>query len=234
MVPAQVTRAAARTVRKMRLLGRGIRDAPSSLRVTPDVVRRAFSDEAFETRLLRGAGVVPTVARPPRRCGGLCPGLNTVVKNLVEILGTRYGVEKVYGIRGGYRGFTAVGWDAPLELDAAAVGDVHREGGTVLGTSRGGFDAEKIVDWLKAKRVNQLYVVARPRGEPGRGPASRRRNFGEDGSRPRRGCHVDIFRGERRRRGRVERTVGDETRGRMGEGRVGQRDERRRRVTRIF
>ena len=79
-------------------------------------------------------------------CGGLCPGLNTVVKNLVEILESRYGVEKIYGIRGGYRGFTSVGWDAPLELTADCVKDIHREGGTLLGTSRGGFDAEKIVE----------------------------------------------------------------------------------------
>ena len=49
-------------------------------------------------------------------CGGLCPGLNTVVKNLVEILESRYGVEKIYGIKGGYRGFTSVGWDAPIGI----------------------------------------------------------------------------------------------------------------------
>ena len=52
-----------------------------------------------------------------------------------------------------------MGWDAPLELTADCVKDIHREGGTLLGTSRGGFDAEKIVEWLRAKRVNQLYVI---------------------------------------------------------------------------
>mmetsp|Transcript_4093 Transcript_4093/g.12020 ORF Transcript_4093/g.12020 Transcript_4093/m.12020 type:complete len:507 (+) Transcript_4093:42-1562(+) len=133
--------------------------------VLGDVILKKTTDPVRARAYMR-AGPRETLHFDPKdtraaivTCGGLCPGLNTVVKNLVEILGTRYGVEKVYGIRGGYRGFTAVGWDAPLELDAAAVGDVHREGGTVLGTSRGGFDAEKIVDWLKAKRVNQLYVV---------------------------------------------------------------------------
>jgi len=89
-------------------------------------------------------------------CGGLCPGLNTVVKNLVEILESRYGVEKIYGIRGGYRGFTSVGWDAPLELTADGVANIHREGGTILGTSRGGFEAEKIVEWLRA-RARRLH-----------------------------------------------------------------------------
>ena len=84
-------------------------------------------------------------------CGGLCPGLNTVVKNLVEILESRYGVERIYGIRGGYCGFTSVGWDAPLELTADGVANIHREGGTILGTSRGGFEAEKIVEWLRVR-----------------------------------------------------------------------------------
>ena len=81
------------------------------------------------------------------------------VKNLVRSSRVRYGVEKIYGIKGGYRGFTSVGWDAPLELTADCVKDIQREGGTLLGTSRGGFDAEKIVEWLRAKRVNQLYVI---------------------------------------------------------------------------
>lgn len=92
-------------------------------------------------------------------CGGLCPGLNSVIKHLVEVLDGHYGVAKVYGIRGGYRGFTSVGWDAPLELTVDTVDDIHREGGTALGTSRGGFDEERIIDWLRAKNVNQLYVV---------------------------------------------------------------------------
>lgn len=92
-------------------------------------------------------------------CGGLCPGMNSIIKNLVVTLKGHYGVAKLYGIRGGYRGFTSVGWDAPLELSLETVEEAHHSGGTILGTSRGGFDAEKIVEWLKAKRVDQLYVV---------------------------------------------------------------------------
>lgn len=92
-------------------------------------------------------------------CGGLCPGLNSIVKNLVTTLQTQYGVSKIYGIRGGYRGFTSLGWEAPLELTSEFVEHAHHIGGTLLGTSRGGFDAEKIVEWLKAKNIHQLYVV---------------------------------------------------------------------------
>ena len=95
-------------------------------------------------------------------CGGLCPGLNTVVKNLVEILESRYGVERIYGIRGGYRGFTSVGWDAPLELTADGVANIHREGGTILGTSRGGFEAEKIVEWLRVRARRPVVLWCLP------------------------------------------------------------------------
>lgn len=92
-------------------------------------------------------------------CGGLCPGMNSVIKNLVMTLKGHYGISKVYGIKGGYRGFTAVGWDAPLDMTMETVDEIHHVGGTALGTSRGGFDADKIVEWLKAKRIDQLYVV---------------------------------------------------------------------------
>ena len=92
-------------------------------------------------------------------CGGLCPGLNSIVKNLVTILEGHYGIQKIYGVSGGYRGFTSVGWDAPVELSSDYCERIHHDGGTVLGTSRGGFDAEKIVEWLKAKHVSQLFVV---------------------------------------------------------------------------
>lgn len=92
-------------------------------------------------------------------CGGLCPGMNSIIKNLVTTLEGHYNVSKIYGIRGGYRGFTSIGWDAPLELTGDVVDDIHHHGGTALGTSRGGFDAEKIVEWLRAKRVDQVYVI---------------------------------------------------------------------------
>ncbi|KAK4838291.1 hypothetical protein QYF36_012645 [Acer negundo] len=40
-------------------------------------------------------------------CGGLCPGLNTVIREIVCCLHYMYGVNKVLGIEGGYRGFYA-------------------------------------------------------------------------------------------------------------------------------
>eukprot|EP00536_Pseudo-nitzschia_multiseries_P008265 jgi/Psemu1/257035/estExt_Genewise1Plus.C_2080027 len=93
-------------------------------------------------------------------CGGLCPGLNNVVREIVNTLYSSYGINgNVWGIRGGYRGF----WDfenyKPVQLTPDLVANIHHEGGTVLGSSRGGFDLEKILDFLKSKKITCLFVI---------------------------------------------------------------------------
>jgi len=94
-------------------------------------------------------------------CGGLCPGLNNVIREITKTLHQIYGISgTVYGIQGGYRGF----YDPsphlhPIVLTPELVEDIHHEGGTVLGSSRGGFDLDKILKFLKDKNVCQLYVI---------------------------------------------------------------------------
>lgn len=93
-------------------------------------------------------------------CGGLCPGLNNVIREIVNTLCQAYGIGgKVYGIQGGYRGFHDFKHYPPIELTPELVQNIHHEGGTVLGSSRGGFDIDKIVDFLKSRNVSQLYVI---------------------------------------------------------------------------
>ncbi|CAN6448230.1 unnamed protein product [Victoria cruziana] len=89
-------------------------------------------------------------------CGGLCPGLNTVIRELVVGLWDLYGVHEIFGIRAGYRGFYT--WD-PIELTPKWVDHWHKSGGTMLQTSRGGFDLKKIVDAIEARGFNQLYII---------------------------------------------------------------------------
>lgn len=89
-------------------------------------------------------------------CGGLCPGLNTVIRDLTHSLMTNYGVKTVYGIQYGYKGFYTYTW---VELNIQNTKLIHKTGGTVLGSSRGGFDGVKIMKKLKSKGVNQLYVI---------------------------------------------------------------------------
>ncbi|KAK3140527.1 hypothetical protein QOZ80_5AG0402200 [Eleusine coracana subsp. coracana] len=89
-------------------------------------------------------------------CGGLCPGLNTVIRELVCGLHDMYGVTSVVGIEGGYRGFYARN---TVDLTPRSVNDIHKRGGTVLGTSRGGQDTAKIVDSVHDRGINQVYVI---------------------------------------------------------------------------
>ncbi|KAG7541050.1 Phosphofructokinase domain [Arabidopsis thaliana x Arabidopsis arenosa] len=89
-------------------------------------------------------------------CGGLCPGLNTVIREIVCGLSYMYGVKRILGIDGGYRGFYARN---TINLDLKTVNDIHRSGGTILGTSRGGHDTTKIVDSIQDRGINQVYII---------------------------------------------------------------------------
>ncbi|KAJ4708569.1 ATP-dependent 6-phosphofructokinase [Melia azedarach] len=89
-------------------------------------------------------------------CGGLCPGLNTVIREIVYSLHYMYGVTRVSGIDGGYRGFYAKN---TIALTPKNVNDIHKRGGTILGTSRGGHDTSKIVDSIQDRGINQVYII---------------------------------------------------------------------------
>jgi 6-phosphofructokinase 1 len=67
-----------------------------------------------------------------------------------------YGVKSVLGIEGGYRGFYARN---TILLDDKIVNDIHKRGGTVLGTSRGGHNTSKIVNSIQDRGINQVYVI---------------------------------------------------------------------------
>ncbi|XP_071723013.1 ATP-dependent 6-phosphofructokinase 3-like [Rutidosis leptorrhynchoides] len=89
-------------------------------------------------------------------CGGLCPGLNTVIREIVCGLYHMYGVKRVLGIDGGYKGFYSRN---TINLTPKVVNDIHKRGGTILGTSRGGHDTCKIVDSIQDRGINQVYII---------------------------------------------------------------------------
>ena len=91
--------------------------------------------------------------------GGLCPGLNNVIKGLVEILSFEYGVKNVLGIRYGYAGFISRYGYEPMPLNTDTVDTIHENGGTVLGSSRGEQDTGEIVDTLARMNINLLFCV---------------------------------------------------------------------------
>ncbi|HEX7654183.1 MAG TPA: ATP-dependent 6-phosphofructokinase [Verrucomicrobiae bacterium] len=102
---------------------------------------------------------------PPRTkvgivtCGGICPGLNTVIRSVFLELYHSYGVRHVLGFRNGYKGLDPASGLAPLKFTPELVDDIHKEGGTILGTSRGPVDTGVAVNNLIKRGINILFVV---------------------------------------------------------------------------
>jgi 6-phosphofructokinase 1 len=92
-------------------------------------------------------------------CGGLCPGLNNVIRSVYVQLHYHYGVPAVLGVRYGYSGFSAESSSPPLWLNSEMVNNIHQLGGTLLGTSRGPVSADIIVDFLEQRGINILFTV---------------------------------------------------------------------------
>lgn len=93
-------------------------------------------------------------------CGGLCPGLNDVIRSIVMTLWYRYGVRRISGVRFGYRGLLPEFGLPMMNLTPDQVADVHREGGTLLGSSRGyGDRTSELVDALEEMKVNAFFAV---------------------------------------------------------------------------
>ncbi len=93
-------------------------------------------------------------------CGGLCPGLNDVIRAITRCLWYRYGVRRISGIRYGYKGFLPEYEAAVRPLDPEVVDDIHKMGGTILGSSRGGGERTgEIVDAIERLNVNMLFTI---------------------------------------------------------------------------
>ncbi len=91
--------------------------------------------------------------------GGLCPGLNDVIKLLTRTLRVQYKVPMVYGIRYGFRGLIPDYKLEPMILDEDNVDDIHESGGSVLSSSRGRQDEETMVDTLVRMNINLLFCI---------------------------------------------------------------------------
>lgn len=92
-------------------------------------------------------------------CGGLCPGLNNVIRGLVMQLRHRYHVHRVIGFQYGYSGFIASHNHPYIELTPERVENIHTVGGSILGSSRGPQDVEEIVDALEIQNINILFTI---------------------------------------------------------------------------
>ena len=92
-------------------------------------------------------------------CGGLCPGLNDVIRGIVMQCHYRYGITKTLGFRYGYEGLVQRYGHPTMILRPESVAQIHSFGGTILGSSRGPQDTAEVVDDLEDMKVDILFVI---------------------------------------------------------------------------
>lgn len=92
-------------------------------------------------------------------CGGLCPGINNVIRGVVMALHYFYGVKSVLGVPYGYEGLNPEMGHGFVELTPDKVKDIHQFGGTILGSSRGAQKVEVMVDTLVENKIDILFTI---------------------------------------------------------------------------
>jgi 6-phosphofructokinase 1 len=148
----------------------------SGVRFTLDDERVLYHStlEGISSCLDKGAALPAMESAGPRRmlffdpaklacgivtCGGLCPGLNNVIRAIVLSLRRHYGVNKVYGFRFGYEGLVRRIGHEPLELTPESVHRIDESGGSILGSSRGPQDPAEMVERLDELGVGILFAI---------------------------------------------------------------------------
>ena len=145
-----------------------------------DIVRKASSGGVSRAYLRAGPRKMlyfqPTEVRAAIvTCGGLCPGLNNIIRDVTKSLLDLYGVKEVWGVRGGYWGFhKSSESDAnlkPVRLTHQAVSGIQHVGGTMLGSARGGYDLEEMLGFcgtqLRGRGHHSVFFLCplHPSGE---------------------------------------------------------------------
>ena len=135
--------------------------------LTTDVKRICeFYKKGIAVPSLEAAGPRETIFHDPAwtragivTCGGLCPGLNNVIKGLVQVLWFDYGVRNIFGIPYGYRGLNPAYGYSPIVLNPDVVDSIQEDGGTILGSSRGMQEPAIMVDTLMRLNINVLFCI---------------------------------------------------------------------------
>ena len=92
-------------------------------------------------------------------CGGLCPGLNDVIRALTFCSLDSYGVKRVLGFKYGFEGLVAKYYHYPIELTTDNTDEIHEKGGTILKSSRGAQDTDEIINTMIHYGVNILFTI---------------------------------------------------------------------------
>ena len=92
-------------------------------------------------------------------CGGLCPGINDVIRSIVLSLHYHYGVRNIYGFPYGYQGLNPEYGHSPVQLTPGLVNPISESGGTMLASSRGNQDTSLMVDTLERMKIGILFCI---------------------------------------------------------------------------
>ncbi len=146
--------------------GRFVKDSEKVLLSSDFKEIKACMDDGHEPPQMEKAGPREHIYFDPSKlncgivtCGGLCPGLNDVIRAIVLSCHFHYGVKTVFGFQFGYEGLSAKYSHAPLNLTPQAVKKIHEEGGSVLASSRGPQDPMDMVDTLERMNVGVLFTI---------------------------------------------------------------------------
>ena len=130
-----------------------------------DTIRR-YLDAATEPPKFEAAGPREKIFFDPSilscgivTCGGLCPGLNDVIRSIVLSLHHHYGVRTIYGFPYGYEGLAPKFGHRPIMLTPQVVSQIDEMGGTILGSSRGNQDVSEMVNTLDRMKVGILFCI---------------------------------------------------------------------------
>ena len=166
---------------KVQQLGLVQHDNPSDHKIfINDVKRIAFSNQVKSlSRQFKTKNPIPSFEKADAKkkifhdlsttrvgiitCGDLYLGLNNVIKGLINVLEQSYGVETIFGIRDRYKGLTKQSQHQPIRLTASNINQIHKQGGTILGLSRGNQDPEEKVSELQAGNINILFCMGSDR-----------------------------------------------------------------------
>ena len=127
---------------------------------------KAYEDSIKKLPVFERAGPRQKIFFEPKNlncgivtCGGLCPGLNDVVRTITLSLIWQYKVRSVFGFRYGYAGLTSKAPEPPLILTPELVDEIHLKGGDILSSSRGPQDINNIVDTLEKMQIQILFTI---------------------------------------------------------------------------
>ncbi len=91
-------------------------------------------------------------------CGGLCPGINNVIRSITLELLYQYGIASVIGYRYGYKGMADPSIE-PRVLNSETTNGISELGGSILASSRGPQEVDKMIDRLESDGINLLFVI---------------------------------------------------------------------------